>query len=102
MDIIKLIGVGKDNAVTRQQLCERLGKGDRVVRQMIEEARNNGFLICNAQDSKGYYMAANSADVLAQLNRNENRAKSILVQQKHLRAAYRRMEGKDQTAMEGF
>ena len=102
MDIISAIGVGRENAVTRQQLCEKLGKGDRTVRQMIEEARNNGFLICNAQDGNGYYMAANSADVLSQINRNENRAKSVLAQQKHLRAAYRRMEGKDQTLLEGF
>lgn len=102
MDIISAIGVGRENAVTRQQLCEKLGKGDRAVRQMIEEARNNGFLICNAQDGNGYYMAASASDALAQYNRNKARALSILVQQKHLADAYLRLEGADQTFLEGF
>ena len=102
MDIISAIGVGRENAVTRQQLCEKLGKGDRAVRQMIETARNEGALIINSQDGKGYFMAVSDSDVLAQYNRNKARALSILMQQKHLVDAYVRLEGEDQAILEGF
>lgn len=102
MDIISATGVGRENAVTRQQLCEKLGKSDRAVRQMIETARNEGALIINSQDGKGYFMAVSASNVLAQYNRNKARALSILMQQKHLVDAYVRLEGEDQTLLEGF
>lgn len=102
MNIVDAIGVGRENAVTRAELCEKLGKSDRLVRQMIEEARNAGFLICNEQDAKGYFIATTPEEVYAQYNRNRARALSIMAQQKHLIDAYIRMEGADQFLMEGF
>lgn len=84
MDIISAIGVGKENAVTRTQLCEKLGRGDRAVRQMIEDARCQGALIINDQDGRGYFIATKPSEVLEQYRSNQARALSILRQNARL------------------
>lgn len=89
MNITDYIGTGKDKAVTRTELCSRLGMSDRNVRKMIETARAEGALIINTQDGKGYYISENEADIRRQLNINHSRAMSILRQQKKLRQKLR-------------
>lgn len=84
MDIISAIGVGRENAVTRAQLCDKLGMGDRAVRQLIEDARNQGALIVNEQNGKGYYIATKPDEVYRQYMVNKARALSILRQNSHL------------------
>ena len=39
MNIIDFIGVGRENAVSRQRLVELTGEGDRAVRKAIEAER---------------------------------------------------------------
>lgn len=89
MNITDYIGTGKDKAVTRTELCARLGLTDRTVRKMIETARAEGALIINAQDGRGYYISDDEADIRRQLNINHSRAMSILRQQKRLRQKLR-------------
>ena len=89
MNITDYIGIGKDKAVTRTELCNRLGMTDRTVRKMIELARAEGALIINAQDGRGYYISEDEADIRRQLNINHSRAMSILRQQKKLRQKLR-------------
>lgn len=89
MNITDYIGIGKDKAVTRTELCSQLGMTDRTVRKMIELARAEGALIINAQDGRGYYISEDEADIRRQLNINHSRAMSILRQQKKLRQKLR-------------
>ena len=89
MNITDYIGIGKDKAVTRTELCSQLGMTDRTVRKMIEVARAEGALIINAQDGRGYYISDNEADIRRQLHANHSRAMSILRQQKKLRQKLR-------------
>ena len=84
--IVSHIPYGKDNAVRRSFLCLLLGMPDRVVRRYIQQARIEGHIIINSQDGRGYYRSDDPADILKQYKQNDHRAKSILVQQKHLRA----------------
>ena len=85
MDIIDYIPHGKDNAITRAELCSITNLQDRPVRELIETARRNGTIILNDQDGKGYYISDNLSDIKRQYHQNNSRAMSILVQQKFLR-----------------
>lgn len=53
--LIAAIPFGKENAVDRFVLSERMGLSDRKVRQLIEDARNAGLFIINNSDGRGYY-----------------------------------------------
>jgi len=85
MSILDYIPTGKDNAVTRAQLCAQTGLGDRAVRKLIEIARVEGAVIVNHQDGKGYYISDDPKDIRRQIATNNSRAMSILRQQKLLR-----------------
>lgn len=84
-DFLRFIGIGKDKAKTREQLCELSGLCDRVVRREIEALRDKGIIIINNQDGKGYYISEDVEEMQRQFRQNQARAMSILRQQKHLR-----------------
>lgn len=84
--MLELIGKGRENAVPGARLCEMTGMTDRKVREEIETLRRQGHVIVNLQDGKGYFIPTQIEDVLKQYKQNERRAKSILAQQKKMRA----------------
>ena len=84
--LVSHIPYGKDKTVSRHFLCLLLGTSDREMRRSIQQARIDGHIIINSQDGRGYYQSDEPSDILKQYKQNEHRAKSILVQQKHLRA----------------
>ena len=100
MNITDFIGTGKENAVDRFQLMERTGLSDRAVRKLIQEARERGEIIINAQDGAGYYLTDDVGEMKRQLASNRSRALSVLRQQKYLRQKIREAEQKDQVTME--
>lgn len=69
---------GKDLANTRQWISMHTGIHDRKVREIIEELRNEGHLICNEQDGSGYYLAETTEEILRQYKQDCNRAMSNL------------------------
>ena len=83
--ILRYLGIGSDNAKTREQLCRLTGMSDRAVRSEIEKLRNDGVIIINRQDGKGYYISEDPVEMERQYKQNYARAMSILKQQKHLR-----------------
>lgn len=93
MNICDFIPRGRENAVTRSELVQRLNLPDRKIREMIEGARRDGALIINAQNGEGYFLSEDVGELKQQLRRNHNRAMSILVQQKHLRRKIKELEG---------
>lgn len=52
--ILRYIPYGKENAISRKELCEKTGLGDRTVRELINKERESAVII-NVQDGKGYY-----------------------------------------------
>lgn len=80
---------GKKYAMTRPELAAKLGWSDRQLRRNIEQARQEGVVIANDQDGRGYYFPETREEKEALYRQNENRAMSILRQQKHIRAALR-------------
>lgn len=85
--IDEFIPTGRENAVSRSYLAKVVGKDDRKVRRMIEEARAAGALICNDQDGKGYWISEDPKEWLAQYRQDTARAMRILKRRKPLRDA---------------
>ena len=95
---------GHDLATTRTSIVMMTGINDRTVRQVIEELRNDGLLICNDQDGNGYYLAETDDEILKQYRRDCAHAMSILKRLKKFRWAVREIEqgreNKDQITIE--
>ena len=100
MNITDFIGTGKENAVKRSELVAILNLPDRAVRKLIQEARDRGEIIINAQDGAGYYMSSDEVELRRQYLTNQSRAMSILRQQKHLRKKLMAMEDDSQITLE--
>lgn len=100
MNITNFIGTGRENAVKRDELVAILNLPDRTVRRLIQEARDRGEIIINAQDGAGYYISNDVGEMKRQLKLNQSRAMSVLRQQAHLRRKIEEAESKDQVTME--
>lgn len=100
MDIMTYIAKGKENAISRQELATILNLPDRTIRKLIQEARDRGEVILNAQDGKGYYTSDDEGELKRQYKTNRNRALSILRQQRHIRRRLREIEQRDQVTLE--
>ena len=100
MNITDFIGTGKENAVTRCELVAILNLPDRTIRRLIQEARDRGEIIINAQDGAGYYLSDDVGEMKRQLALNRSRAMSVLRQQKYLRRKIREAENKEQVTFD--
>lgn len=96
MDIMTYIAKGKENAISRQDLCNLMALPDRTVRKLIQEARDQGEVILNAQDGAGYYTSDNVEELERQYNTNRHRALSILRQQRHIRKQIEEINSQNQ------
>lgn len=82
MNIVEYIPKGYENAISRKNLCIATGLKDRVVRNLIEEARRETIIISNT-DGSGYWRYPDKPTEKEKhlLNRyvkqQESRAKSI-------------------------
>ena len=77
MQITTLLRYGKENARTRHELCEATGFNDRLVRELIEKARLDGWLVCNDQDGRGYYLGWTQEEIERQYRRQKSRMVSV-------------------------
>ena len=82
MKIINYIPKGHANAISRKNLCEVTGLGDRIIRKLIEEERRNTIIISN-DDGSGYWVYPDNPTELEEMllrkyvKQQESRAKSI-------------------------
>ena len=83
LNITTYIPEGKENAVTRGQLCSLTGLPDRSVRECIEVARREGVMVVN--NGNGYYIATDIADIKRQYKTDRKRALSVLYRLKAMR-----------------
>jgi len=65
MSIDLYIPFGKENAISRNRLCEITGMKDRQIRLEIAKARkaSTGEFIVNFQEGEGYYRTRNKKEV---------------------------------------
>lgn len=83
--IAQAIPFGQQNAVTRKRLANQLGLSDRQMRLHIQQARDEGVIILNLQDGRGYYQSADVSEMTAQYWQDKARALSILKRLKAMR-----------------
>lgn len=80
--IIDYIPEGSEHAISRKNLCRITGLSDRLVRNLIEEARRETIIISN-NDGSGYWLfpehpTDKEKDLLNRyVKQQESRAKSI-------------------------
>lgn len=79
------IPVGKENAIPRTELCASVGYGDRMTRRIIAQLREEGYMICNLSDGKGYYITSDLDEIDRQYRQITARAMSLLKTRKHMR-----------------
>ena len=89
--VLELIGTGKDHATPILRLVWNSGLNERAVRKAIQELRQDGHLICNEQNGKGYYIATELEEIRKQYTQDRNRflavAKRIKTERRILRDA---------------
>lgn len=78
MNILDYIPKGRENAISKEKLCQITGLGDRVVRNEIAKARRD-VAILNLQDGRGYFIPTTVEEVDTYIKQEEHRAKSIFV-----------------------
>lgn len=76
-ELVKYIGVGKEHATTLMALIWVTGEPERQIRKEIARLREEGELICNEQDGRGYYYATELDEVLKQYRQDRSRFLSI-------------------------
>lgn len=76
--VLKHLEYGRKHAMTRKQLVTLTGLNDRAVRECIELLRGEGYLICNEQDGRGYYLADTDDEIERQYRMDHARALSVL------------------------
>lgn len=81
---ISMIPIGKDHAITRQQLCIMAGKSDRNVRNDIAALRRKA-VICSSSSGEGYYQPETREDIESFIAETAMRAKSIFMSLKMAR-----------------
>ena len=97
INIIDYIPEGVDRAISRRNLCIATGLNDRVVRELIEEARRNTIIISNT-DGSGYWLypdnpTPHEKNLLNKyVKQQERRAKSIFYALKPARKKVQTME----------
>lgn len=68
--LLDFIPKGKENAISRKELAQILSLPERTLRQLIEQQRNEGQIICSNWQGKhrGYYQPATEAEKQEFLN----------------------------------
>ena len=79
MNITDYIPKGQNNAVSADSLCTALNIDRRTVRRLISSAQENGAVILNMQDGRGYFVPADDESQLVDdyIKPESARARSI-------------------------
>ncbi len=91
MNIIDLIPTGKDNAITREELVNRTGFTDRIIREQISQARRDTVII-NNQDGRGYYKSSDCAEIERYIKQESKRARTIFYRLNGARKALKEVQ----------
>ena len=83
--LAQAIPYGRDHAVTRADLADRFSMDDRSIRRAIAEAREDGLIICNDGDGRGYYQSDDVGVIRKQYRQERARMRSIYMASKRMR-----------------
>lgn len=77
MNILDFIPTGKENAVSKQKLCELTGTDERLIRASIKRQVENGVPILSSSGHKGYWYSDDIDEIEEFIRENEHRVKSL-------------------------
>ena len=77
MTVLDLLREGKENAVSRYWLAQKLGQNERSVREEITRLRATGINVISSSHGRGYYLGTD-AEREAMRREAERRAKSTM------------------------
>ena len=89
-----VLPVGRDNAITKTELCRLLKSPDRETRLLIERLRRSGMVICS--DEKGYYRPAGIEELRAYCRRCRKRRRSDYLTNKPAEKLLKKWEKEDE------
>ena len=97
-DISEYVPYGAENAISRHDLLNVVRSAfgevsDREMRRMLEYSRQNGNIIINFQNGKGYFRPDSKEEIEKYIRQEEARAKTIHFNLKSAKRALRRLEG---------
>ena len=73
---IDMIPYGRENAVTREQLCVLTGMTDRIMRKALHELRRD-YCIINLQNGRGYFRPVETDGPLVKRFLKQERARAL-------------------------
>ena len=78
MDILQYIPHGRENAISRRELCRITGLDDRVVRQEIKRlVRDKGIPILSSSAARGYWISESFDEMRAYVRENDTREATL-------------------------
>ena len=83
----EMIPFGRENAIPRHELAEKLSMSDREMRRAIEQVRDEGMFVLNDQSGAGYYRSTDLDELKRQYDQDTSRALKILARRRHIRNA---------------
>lgn len=94
------IPVGRENAISREQLCKKWGCSDREMRKRIAELRTedgDDYVIASTSSggTEGYYRTDKVADIRAYMAETRSRAMNTLKPMKRANRVLRRIMAED-------
>jgi len=95
MELLKLIPKGRENAITRQQLCNLTGWGDRKVRGEIKKLVRDGYPILSLSESPGYWYSSDIDEIERFLREVDSRNRSEYLTTARLRRLVNEARGEN-------
>ena len=90
-NLLEILGVGKENAVSLSYLAISLGVDKRKIREEINRINTEGEeIICNLGNGKGYFIAKNLEEAQAYRNYNQSYWKSGIEKDRGLKRCMER------------
>lgn len=77
MNILDFIPTGKENAISRQELMQRTGVGERLIRDAIKRQVENGVPILSSSGHKGYWYSEDIDEIEEFIRENDHRANAL-------------------------
>lgn len=78
VELVSYLKPGRQNAISRWQLRQKMDVSDRVLRRTIEAAAQYGYAIGNLSDGKGYFLCSDEREAKAYISQEMSRAWSIM------------------------
>ena len=68
------LAIGKENAVSKKEICNKTNCDERTVRNYINQLRKDGYMILSNSKGSGYYMCSNIDEAKAYVCEMRKRA----------------------------